>query len=76
MSAPQPLIPLMLTSTTHPTMPDNMLDDFARVTQIKGMQQQQAQSAQMLPGQLQAQGRNPEPARAARGAARATRIGG
>ena len=34
MSAPQPLIPLMLTSTTHPTMPDNLVEDRAIAQQI------------------------------------------
>lgn len=49
MSAPQPLIPLFGISTTHPVMPDNLLDDVARAQQIA------AQRA-LLPGQIAEQG--------------------
>ena len=56
MSAPQPLIPLMLTSTTHPTLPDNLLDDRAKAQAIAASQQQMQQSAAMQPGILEQQG--------------------
>ena len=55
MSAPQPLIPLMLTSTTHPTLPDNLLDDRLKAQQIAASQQQQSQSAALQPGVLSEQ---------------------
>ncbi len=56
MSAPQPLIPLLGISSTHPTMPDNLLDDMARAQQISASRQAQSQGGQLFLGQLAQQG--------------------
>src|SRR5260370_27117193 len=55
MSAPQPLIPLMLTSTTHPTLPIDPVEEQARVQAIRASRQQMQQSAQEEPGRLATQ---------------------
>jgi hypothetical protein len=56
MSAPQPLIPLLGISSTHPVMPDNLVEDRAIAQQIAASRQQQQQSAALMPGQLEQQG--------------------
>ena len=50
-----PLVALMGTSTTHPVMQDNAVEDAALAQRIGAGRQQQAQSAALLPGQLQQQ---------------------